>query len=193
MTAPTRRRRGRPPTGSTDLDQHFITSTAIQLLQTNGWNKFSMRALAEQLQVDPMALYHYFSNKTALLEAMVTTVFTALDPLHPPFDAAQPLEQRVEHLAQAYLQIVLRFPELVGELIAGRLNVHEPVRRFDDLFQQAMGDLPLDASSRRHATNLLVDYLHGYALGATSATSPEWRHGTAIIIRGIRAIASEMR
>ena len=36
-----------------------------------GWERFSMRALGRALGVDPMAIYHYFDGREALLAALV--------------------------------------------------------------------------------------------------------------------------
>jgi len=152
-----------------------------------------MRALAHAIGSDPMTLYHYFPSKSELLAAMVTQAFTSLDPQRPPFDATQPLEQRLQGLAQAYLEVAFRVPALLAELIAGRINAAEPASRFAALFRQAVADVPIRDDQRRDVEYLLIDYLHGFALGADAATSTHWQHGVRIIVKGIEAMAHPTR
>ncbi|MDT5424117.1 TetR/AcrR family transcriptional regulator [Morganella morganii] len=62
---------GRPAHRGSKLTAENILSEAGKLLQEQG-KVPSIRVLAAQLQVDPMAIYYYFRNKQALLEAIGT-------------------------------------------------------------------------------------------------------------------------
>ena len=70
MTKP--RRRGRPP--GPRLTREKILKRALVLLEKNGVEGFSIRRLAEALNVTPMALYHYFDNYDDLLRGVVSVV-----------------------------------------------------------------------------------------------------------------------
>ncbi len=52
------------------LSKERIISAAVELLDERGFGGLTMRALGEHLGVEAMALYHYFPNKQALLEAV---------------------------------------------------------------------------------------------------------------------------
>jgi AcrR family transcriptional regulator len=52
------------------LSRERIVDAALQLVERDGWNGLSMRRLAQQLDVWPMAVYRYFRDKDELLEAM---------------------------------------------------------------------------------------------------------------------------
>ncbi len=54
-----------------ELTNSKILKTAIQTLEKEGWNGFSMRGLAKKLDVDPMAVYHYYPSKENLIHASI--------------------------------------------------------------------------------------------------------------------------
>lgn len=47
-----------------------ILEVTLTLLKEGGIRAVTMRAIARRLDVDPMALYHYFSGKDTLLKAV---------------------------------------------------------------------------------------------------------------------------
>ncbi len=63
-----KKKRGRPSVGSDKLTADSIIVTAREQMLQHG-QKLSIRGLARELNVDPMAIYYYFENKNALLEA----------------------------------------------------------------------------------------------------------------------------
>ena len=56
------------------LSRERIITAALELIESEGLRGLTMRALGRRLGVEAMALYHYFPNKAALLEAMATAV-----------------------------------------------------------------------------------------------------------------------
>ena len=52
------------------LSRERIITAALALVERDGWNGLSMRQLAQELDVWPMAVYRYFQDKDALLDAM---------------------------------------------------------------------------------------------------------------------------
>src|SRR4051794_6681580 len=52
------------------LSRTRIIDAALELVERDGWNGLSMRRLAQELDVWPMAVYRYFQDKDALLDAM---------------------------------------------------------------------------------------------------------------------------
>lgn len=53
------------------LTSETIVAAAMDLVDTEGVEAFSMRNLAARLNVDPMAIYHHHKNKNALIHALV--------------------------------------------------------------------------------------------------------------------------
>ncbi|EPE1461084.1 TetR/AcrR family transcriptional regulator [Morganella morganii] len=113
---------GRPAHRGSKLTAENILSEAGKLLQEQG-KVPSIRALAAQLQVDPMAIYYYFRNKQALLEALATAL---VDDIYQP-SAQAPVQQELQRLAESYLH-----------LLADALHGHTvAIRRTDYTFEQS--------------------------------------------------------
>ena len=55
-----------------------ISSVALQLLECEGAEAVSMRRVAEAVGVTPMAIYHHFPNREALLQAVTDAEFSRL-------------------------------------------------------------------------------------------------------------------
>ncbi|MDH3227638.1 MAG: TetR/AcrR family transcriptional regulator [Thermoleophilia bacterium] len=72
-------RRGRPAR----LSREQIIQTALGLADAEGLEAFSMRRLARELDVSPMALYGYFEAKNDLVRAMLDVVSQGLGPVEP--------------------------------------------------------------------------------------------------------------
>jgi AcrR family transcriptional regulator len=61
------------------LSRTRVLQAAVALADKAGLEAFSMRALAQELGVVPMALYKHFANKDELLDGMVDIVFSEIE------------------------------------------------------------------------------------------------------------------
>ena len=66
-----------------ELDAELIAAAALAIVDAQGLSGFTMRAVAQALDVTPMALYHHVSNK-AELATLVVDAANARQPLPPP-------------------------------------------------------------------------------------------------------------
>jgi AcrR family transcriptional regulator len=73
-----------PNTRRTPLSTARVLAAAVALADESGLDAFSMRGLAQELGVVPMALYKHVANKDALLDGMVDLVFSEIEL--PPVD-----------------------------------------------------------------------------------------------------------
>src|ERR1700726_353257 len=69
----------RANTGRTRLSRPLVLDVAVALADDHGLERFSMRRLAQELGVVPMALYKHVANKDELLDGMVDIVFGEID------------------------------------------------------------------------------------------------------------------
>jgi len=67
------------------LSRERILQTAVSLADAGGVDSLSMRRIAQELGVVPMALYKHVANKDELLDGMVDVVVGEIDP---PIDGA---------------------------------------------------------------------------------------------------------
>jgi AcrR family transcriptional regulator len=68
---------GRP--GRPGLSREFIVATALALIDREGLKALSMRRLGAELGVDPMAVYYYLPNKSALFDGLVEAIYAEVD------------------------------------------------------------------------------------------------------------------
>jgi AcrR family transcriptional regulator len=61
------------------LTRERILEAAIQVIEAEGAGKFSMRKMARNLDVDPMAVYYYFPNKKAVLHNVLQHAMSEID------------------------------------------------------------------------------------------------------------------
>jgi AcrR family transcriptional regulator len=79
------RRRGRPALNrTTPLERAEILDRALAIVQKEGRDAVSMRRLAGELGVTPMALYHHVPDKPALMSALVDRVWDIIFVATPP-------------------------------------------------------------------------------------------------------------
>ncbi|MGN6330686.1 MAG: TetR/AcrR family transcriptional regulator [Motilibacteraceae bacterium] len=94
-------RSGRPP-----LNRDVVLAAAVALADEVGVAGVSMRRLAQQLGVVPMALYKHVADKDELLDGMVDVVIGQIDPAGPGLAWKDGVRQRV----LAARRSVLRHP-----------------------------------------------------------------------------------
>jgi len=73
------------------LSRERIVTAALQMLDRDGEKGFSMRKLAGELGVDPMALYHYHASRKALIHDVLQALMEAFEPPAPGPDWRQDL------------------------------------------------------------------------------------------------------
>jgi AcrR family transcriptional regulator len=61
------------------LSEERIVEAALALVEREGWDALSMRRLAQELDVWPMAVYRYFQDKDALVEGLVDAAAGSID------------------------------------------------------------------------------------------------------------------
>lgn len=95
-----------PPEGrGASLTRERIVQAALGIVDRDGLASLSMRRLAADLGVAPMAAYYYLPKKKALLEAIVEAVMVEANS-HGD-DVSAPIEERILAAARAYRDALL--------------------------------------------------------------------------------------
>jgi len=90
------------------LNRRRILDAVATTVANGGIGAVTMRAVATELEVDPMALYRHFQDKDALLAAFVDDVFAGIDPPRQSgIDGAK-------ELAREYFRVLVAHPGLVN-------------------------------------------------------------------------------
>jgi AcrR family transcriptional regulator len=86
------------------LSRDRVLRAAVELAGDAGIDSLSMRKLAQQLGVVPMALYKHVANKEELLDGMVDVVVGEIDPPLPETDWKSAVRQRILSARRALLR-----------------------------------------------------------------------------------------
>src|SRR4029453_9530585 len=68
------------------LGRERVLRSAMAIADENGIAALTMRSLAQELGVKPMALYYHVANKAQILDGIVDLVFSEIELPHPDRD-----------------------------------------------------------------------------------------------------------
>jgi AcrR family transcriptional regulator len=109
------------------LSRERVLRAAVALADAGGADALSMRKIAQELGVVPMALYKHVSNKDELLDGMVDVVVGEIDPPPSGTDWKTAIRQRVLSARSA----LLRHP-WASRVIESRTNPTPAVLEYMD-------------------------------------------------------------
>ena len=158
------KKRGRPVHARDRLNAESIVLCARILLLEDG-KVPSIRRVAGELNVDPMAIYHYFANKAALLEAVTVSL---VEEIYQPA-GNDDWQAELQQLCKSYLGLLKDHGGLLETMLS--MSAAGPAQVFTERFYTALSPLQLSESELKDALDLLVDYLHGFALSMTCDSS----------------------
>ncbi|WP_372791677.1 TetR/AcrR family transcriptional regulator C-terminal domain-containing protein [Paraconexibacter sp.] len=139
------------------LNRERVLHAAVALADELGIDGFSMRRLAKELGVVPMALYKHFASKDELLDGMIDAVFARLEAPSPDSDWKPALKARALSVRRA----LARHPWAIGLMEIRRpgpanLEHHEATMR---CLRQAGFPFALAI----HAYSVQDAYVYGFA------------------------------
>ncbi|HEY1633194.1 MAG TPA: TetR family transcriptional regulator [Acidimicrobiales bacterium] len=108
---PGRARGPRPGTRDVALSRDQILDTAFEILESDGIERLTVRALAAKLGVAVTAIYWHVGDKQALLDGLVERIIAQLGPVH--VRGRRP-DERIMSIGRSLRQTLLRQPDLVG-------------------------------------------------------------------------------
>jgi len=142
-----------------------IVATALRMTDAHGLEALSMRKLGAELGVDPMAVYRHVPNKDALLNCLVSAVFSRMELKSEP---KAPWRERVSEWVYAYRNLVLAYPAFIRQVAANPTMARAASGAVVDPLHAALVDAGLPAVLVEATINTLVDFLHGYGLAANN-------------------------
>jgi len=138
------------------LEQDKIVQEALTLIEEQGLEALTMRALGRRLSVEGMTLYTYFPNKAALLDAVANEVVSALDVT---WDRSLPWQERVRRGVSAFAALQAEHPRAFP-LVYRRTHPSENVTRLtEELFDalRTAGFQPREAALAYQSAVTLID------------------------------------
>jgi AcrR family transcriptional regulator len=118
----------------TDRDdtEHRIARSALRILEKDGSDAVSMRRIAGLAHITPMAIYHHFASREALLRSVVDKEFEQLlDFIHdmPPSGS---FEGDMVHIMDAYIDYAFARPHIFDYVFS---KPRPDARRFPEDFR----------------------------------------------------------
>jgi TetR/AcrR family transcriptional regulator, tetracycline repressor protein len=158
-------RRGRPPR----LSRERIVEAALDLVDRAGIQGLTMRALARELDADPMAVYRHVRDKDDLLGAMCDRLLVALDPI----DLGRGWEPQLRRLAEQVRERFIARPALLPALAAAPVTPRSLLVAADavGLLVRA-GASPSDAAI---GVNAVFSFVLGHAVIEAAVPPPSDR------------------
>ena len=129
------------------LNRQAVVSAAIELIEDEGCQDFSMRELADRLQVKTASLYNHIESIDSLYGEIGSYVISKLMEVQLSAVGGKRRDEAVRSLALAHYGFAKEHPELY------RVFMNLPALKNDNLFNEA-GD----------TVNLIIDVLSGYRL-----------------------------
>lgn len=140
------------------LNRERVVDAAVKLADAGGFDALTMRKLAEQLGVVPMALYKHVADKDELLDRMVDRVFAEVEV---PEGADWRIAMRERALAMR--EALLRHPWAVGRMESGTPGPAN-LRHHNAVMGSLRSVAGLGFHDAVHAYSVMDSYVYGFAL-----------------------------
>jgi AcrR family transcriptional regulator len=141
------------------LTETEILDAALSLLDHGGPDAASVRAVAARVGVAPNAIYTYFPDKAAVVNALVERLLGEVD--QDIFaDRAQPWRERVAALAVELRAKLSAHPGAVSLMVGGRLDGPN-AQALNERLLRLLADAGLDSNDAARASYLLFVYIFG--------------------------------
>jgi len=141
------------------LSRARVLRAAIAHADAGGLEALTMRNLAEELEVAPMALYRHVANKDDLIDAMIDVVFSEISLPLGGADWRTAMRQRAISVREA----LSRHRWAIG-LMESRRSPGPANLRHHDAVIGKLRAAGFDIAMAAHAYSLLDSYIYGFAL-----------------------------
>lgn len=145
------------------LTRERVLEGAMAVADASGIEALTMRALAEQVGVKPMSLYHHVANKEEVLDGIVDRVFAEIE-LPSPDDGWRPAIRARAASARA----VLARHRWAIPLMESRTNPGPATLRHLDALIGTFRRGGFSVAMTAHAISLVDAYVYGFALQEAS-------------------------
>ena len=158
------------------LSREKIVLAAIEVLQKNGFASFSLRALAESLNVKAASLYKHFKSMDELTVAVALKVYEEFDVLREEAVAqAKTRQEAMLALAMAYKEFAYAHPSFYHLLLVlpkmDKQELELVTARIYAPIIEAINMYKLDDEAKAHWTHIYMATVVGFMVGKGSGLS----------------------
>lgn len=174
------------------LTQEKIIDEAIYLIKERGYKEFSMRTLAEQLDVKPASMYNHFKSLEDVVIAVGLKIYERFNAVQEEaINNARTRKEAVMALALAYRQFAFENPELYKVIRVlpklGGEQLTEIVQEWIKPMKQVMSLYHIDNEKQMHWQRIYRATITGFLSNEISGqfvwnpVSPEESYRLAIM------------
>ncbi len=141
------------------LSREKVLCGAVAVADAGGIAALTIRSLAQELGVKPMAVYHYVDNKDEILDGIVDTVFSDIALPSPTGDWRAQMRLR----AHSARDVLRRHPWAIG-LLESRTSPGPATLRHHDAVIATLRTAGFSLALTAHAYAVIDSYTYGFAL-----------------------------
>jgi AcrR family transcriptional regulator len=141
------------------LSRERVLLGAVTVADAGGIAGLTIRSLAQELGVKPMAVYHYVANKSEILDGIVDVVFAEIDL--PPRNGDW--QNEIRQGAASARAALRRHPWALG-LLESRTTPGPATLRHHDTMIGTLRAAGFSVEATAHAYALIDSYVYGFAL-----------------------------
>lgn len=123
------------------LSKKTVVDRGLALADADGLDRLTIRRLAQDLGVTPMALYWHFHSKEELLLGLADQVWSEIDV---DFDQSQPWSRQLQALLESLVRALCAHPS-AAQLLLGTEKQSEPFLRATEVTLELLRSAGFDA------------------------------------------------
>lgn len=143
----------------TPLTRDRVFTSAVALADEGGIGALTIRALATDLGVKPMAIYHHVANKEEILDGIVDAVFGEIELPEPGAEWRDEMRRR----AASARVVLARHTWAIG-LMETRTNPGPATLRHHNAVIATLREAGFSIEMTAHAFAVLDAFIYGFAL-----------------------------
>ena len=154
---------GQRPIGRIPVTRERLFNTAIAVADAGGLGSLTMRSLAQELGVKPMALYHHVANKEEILDGIVDIVFSEIELP----EAGGNWRPEMRRRAISARRVLRRHPWAIPLLQSRTAPGPATLRHHNSIIGSLRGG-GFSVEMTAHAYTVIDSYVFGFALSEAS-------------------------
>ena len=148
----------------TPLSRAAIIDASLKLADIDGLNKFSMRKVAQALNVEAMSLYNHIANKDELLDGILERVVSKFELP----DIEQDWRQTLRKSAISAHQVLLQHPWAAHQMIS-RVSISAARLAWSNATIGCLHEAGFSYEIADHAWNAIDNHIYGFTLQSVNA------------------------
>lgn len=141
------------------MSRERVLEGAIALADEVGMDGFTIRKLATAIDVKPMTIYHYVSNKEAIIDGMIDLIFAEIELPPVRIDWSEAMRRRARSA-----RAVLARHRWATPLMESRTNPGPATLGHHDAVLGCLRRAGFSIEMTAHAYAIIDSYIYGFAL-----------------------------